>query len=177
MRHPVPAFLILAACAAPHSAITGVQTVPDAPSAILKSAAVHGAREEIELSSDHTGMRNGIYLDTLVGPTPPEALYRSSHPRAWLDAMVSTHQVDGLFGVPLRNGRPLQDGFAIEVGEPSPAGHDTLQIAYDWCVRRFSVKRATPGPASVWRDLFVRSDTGWARVAHLRTVAAAACTP
>ena len=145
--------LLSMACTAAPLAPGGVQTVPDATAAILKTAAVNGAREEIARGSDNAGTRNGIYLDTLVGPTPPQGLYELSHPQAWLDAMVATHK------------------------EPFPAGKDTLGIVYDWCTRRFPARRGSAGPASVWRDLFVRSDTGWARVGHHPAVAPAACTP
>lgn len=177
MKTPLPALLLLAACAAPRAATTGVQTVPDAAAAILKTFAVDGAREEIARSTDNAGTRSGIYLDTLVGPTPEAALYEWAHPRPWLDAMVATHKVDGVFGVPSRGAHLSRSAFTVEVGEPTPAGHDTLQIVYDWCVRHFPVRSGSAGPASVWRDLFVRSDSGWTRVAHLRAVAPTACTP
>src|SRR5690348_11096779 len=104
-RFAFPTLMLLSACAAPGFTATGRQAVPDAASALLKTAAVSGAREEIARNSDNTGLRNGIFLDTLVGPTPPEALYEPAHPRAWLDAMVATHQVDGVFGVPSRRGQ------------------------------------------------------------------------
>lgn len=169
--------LLSMACTAAPLAPGGVQTVPDATAAILKTAAVNGAREEIARGSDNAGTRNGIYLDTLVGPTPPQGLYELSHPQAWLDAMVATHKVDGVFGVPAREGHLPRVAFAIEVGEPFPAGKDTLGIVYDWCTRRFPARRGSAGPASVWRDLFVRSDTGWTRVGHHPAVAPAACTP
>lgn len=177
MRRTVPIVLLLGACAAPHTSPTGVQAVPDATAAILKTAAVNGAREEIARGSDNAGTRNGIYLDTLVGPTPPQALFELAHPRPWLDAMVATHKVDGVFGVPAREGHLPRTAFAIEVGEPFRSGHDTLEVVYDWCVRRFPAARGAAGSASVWRDLFVSSDTGWARVAHLPAIAPTACTP
>jgi hypothetical protein len=158
------------------AALTGRQTVPTDVGAGLKTAAVIGAREEISRGSDNSGLRYGIYLDTLVGPTPADQLYEQAHPRPWLDAMVATHKVDGLFGVPTRGGGLRHTAFAIEVGEPFPGGHDTLQIVYDWCVRSFPTTRRGGARASVWRDLFIRSDTGWTRVAHLPTSALSACS-
>lgn len=176
MKTPLYALLLLAACGAPSTTLSGRQAVPDAASALLKTAAVSGAQAEIALNSENTGLRVGTYLDTLVGPTPPAALFERSHPRAWLDAMVSTHQVDGVFGVPTRAG-PGRNVFAIEVGEPFPGGRDTVEIAYAWCVRRFPTRAGTAGAPKAWRDQFIHSDTGWARVAHLPAVAPSACTP
>jgi hypothetical protein len=168
---------VLGACARGLPPITGTQVVPDATTAALKTAAVNGAREEIARETGNGVLRQGVYLDTLVGPTPEAQLYEWAHPRPWLDAMVATHKVDGLFGIPVRREHLPRSAFALEVGEPFRAQGDTLQIIYDWCVRSFAGTRGTAGPAAVWRDLFVRGDTGWTRVGHLRAQAASACTP
>jgi len=113
-----------------------------------------------------------------AGLVPPEAqLYEWGHPRPWLDAMVATHKVDGLFGVPTRGDLLPRSAFAIEVGEPFRAGGDTLQIVYDWCLRHFPTTRGSAGQATAWRDLFLRADTGWTRVGHFRVSASSACTP
>ena len=179
MRSPGPlAALLLAACAAGGmAATTGTRAVPDPVAAVLKTTAVDGAREEIARSTDNAGMRYGIYLDTMVGPTPEAQLYEWAHPRAWLDAMVATRRVDGLFGVPGRNDRLPRTAFAIEVGEPFPGTGDTMQIVYDWCVRQFPAERGGASRIAAWRDLFVRGDTGWTRVGHRRAVAPTACSP
>lgn len=177
LPRPLPAIALLGACTGAIPAATGTQVVPDATAALLKTAAVNGAREEIARESGHRGLAQGIFLDTLVGPTPEAHLYEWGHPRPWLDAMVSTRRVDGLFGVPARRTQLPRTAFAIEVGEPFRAGGDTLQIVYDWCVRSFPATRGSAGPAAVWRDLFVRADTGWTRVAHLRALAPTACSP
>ncbi|HET7042506.1 MAG TPA: hypothetical protein VFI13_10825 [Gemmatimonadales bacterium] len=169
--------LLLTACTGGLAATTGTQAVPDPVAAILKTAAVRGARQEISRSSGGAQLRSGVYLDTMVGPTPEAQLYEWSHPRPWLEAMVSTQLVEGLFGVPGRRDGLTHSAFAIEVGEPFPGTADTLQIVYAWCVRRFPVRAGNAGTASVWRDLFVRADTGWSRVGHLRAVAPAACSP
>lgn len=168
---------LLGACAGGIPSATGTQAVPDPVAAILKTAAVTGARAEIARESGNTGLRTGIYLDTLVGPTPEAQFYEWAHPRSWLEAMVATGKVDGLFGVPSQGDELRRSAFAIEVGEPSPAGGDTLQIVYAWCVRSFPTTQGSAGPASAWRDLFIRADTGWARVAHLRTPAPSGCAP
>ena len=157
------------------AATTGTQAVPDAVAAILKTAAVDGAREEIARESGNAGLRQGIYLDTLVGPTPEAQLYEWAHPRPWLEAMVATHRVDGLFGVPGTGQGLPRTAFAIEVGEPFGGGADTLQIVYAWCLRSFPARAGRASSPAVWRDLFVRADTGWARVGHLRALAPTSC--
>ena len=179
MRSPGPlAALLLAACAAGGmAATTGTRAVPDPVAALLKTAAVDGAREEIARSTDNAGTRYGIYLDTMVGPTPEAHLYEWAHPRAWLDAMVATRRVDGLFGVPGVGQGLRRTGFAVEVGEPFRGGGDTLQVFYAWCQREFPTRAGRASAPAVWRDLFVRADTGWARVGHLPALAPTACTP
>ncbi|MEO6067215.1 MAG: hypothetical protein ABJB33_07320 [Gemmatimonadota bacterium] len=178
-RHrPALALVVLAAaCVTGLPPTTGTQAVPLVIAADIKTRAVRGALAEISLSSDNAAIRYGVYLDTLVGPTPEEYLYAWAHPRPWLDAMVANGLVEGLFGVPAyRSGLP-RTAFAIEIGEPYPAGPDTLAVVYDWCVRRFPTENGIVGTATVWRDAFVRADSGWARVGHVRTMAPSACTP
>ena len=75
--------------------------------------------------------------------------------------MVATKLVDGTFGVPATRSGLRVSGYAIEVGEPYPAGRDTLEIIYAWCARPFPTTQDVAGPASVWQDAFVPSDTGW----------------
>lgn len=176
MKRLLP-LLLLGGCTSALAAPTGVQLVPLPAAAILKTAAVNGALEEIDRSGGGDRTRRGVYLDTMVGPTPARALYEWAHPRPWLDAMVGTKKVDGLFGMPAQRAHMPASAYAIEVGEPYPVGPDSLAIAYDWCVRNFRVRTAVAGFATAWRDLFIRSDTGWARVSHARAVAPAACTP
>jgi hypothetical protein len=120
---------------------------------------------------------NGVYLDTLVGPTPAEYIYAWAHPHEWLDAMIATKLVDGVFGVGgVRRGM-ARTAVAVEIGEPYPAGGDTLEVAYDWCLRGLPAERGSGGRASSWRDAFVRADTGWTRVRHQPAVILSACTP
>ena len=73
--------------------------------------------------------------------------------------------------------RSLRRVIVIEVGAPYPAGRDTMGILYDWCIRRLPYRDGAPGTnISVWRDSFVRSDTGWRRVGHAPAVAPTGCT-
>ena len=167
--------LLLAACTGALPPMTGVPAVAPAMAAELKTKAVHGARDEIR--REYSITLRGVYLDTLVGPTPEEYLYSWAHPQEWLEAMVATKLVDGTFGVPATRGGIPVVGFAIEVGGPYPAGRDTLEIIYAWCARPFPTTQNVAGPASVWRDAFVPSDTGWTRLRHLTAVAISACSP
>jgi hypothetical protein len=166
---------LLAGCVGAPPPTTGRPALAPAPTAELKTKALHGALDEI--ARGRSIPRDGVYLDTLVGPTPDEFLYTWSHPREWLDAMVATKLVDGTFGVPtLRTGL----GFvaaAVEIGEPYPVGRETLAIGYAWCLRPFPTVKGRAAPASVWIDAFVRADTGWIRVRHTPATAISACTP
>lgn len=167
--------LLLAGCLGALPPTTGAPALPPAPTAELKTRALRGALEEV--GRTNSVAREGVYLDTLVGPTPEEYLYDWAHPHEWLEAMVANKLVDGTFGVPaLRTGIRFV-GIAVEVGEPFPAGHDTVAISYAWCLRPFPTTRNRAGPPAVWTDAFVRSDTGWTRVGHLRGNAISACTP
>jgi hypothetical protein len=168
---------LAAACTGGMPSVTGTAATSPANAAELKTAALRGARLEISRTTGNGATVYGVYLDTLVGPTPAEYLYSWAHPREWLEAMIASKQVDGLFGVGgARRGIP-RTAVAVEIGEPYPAGGDTLEVAYDWCLRRLPAERGTGGRASSWRDAFVRADTGWTRVRHLPTVILSACTP
>jgi hypothetical protein len=164
-------------CAGGLGTLSGVQAIPATNSAVVKTRAVRGALAEIARSSENTGLRYGVYLDTMVGPTPEAYLFEWAHPRPWLGEMVSTGLVAGVFGVPSRRSAMPRSAFAIEVGEPYPTRGDTVEIVYDWCVRRFPAYRGEAGPATTWRDTFIPGDTGWIRLRHNREIAASACTP
>jgi len=169
--------MLLAGCSGAMPPATGTPAYPDDVAAALKTVALAGARAEIDRSNGGRALATGVYLDTLVGPTPEAQRFEWAHPRPWLEAMVATRKVDGLFGVPsLRDQLPHQ-AFAVEVGEPFHGEADTVQIIYAWCIRSFPTRRGQAGPARAWRDLFVRADTGWARVGHRPEAAAFACTP
>jgi len=179
MSRWAPAFAIIlaTACTGGMPSVTGSPAVAPADAAELKTGALHGALAELARSTGNGATVYGVYLDTLVGPTPEAYLYAWTHPREWLEAMVATKLVDGVFGVgnaPRSLGRT---GVAIEVGEPYPAGRDTLEVAYDWCLRRIPAERGSGGRASSWRDAFVQADTGWTRVRHLPTIILSACVP
>ncbi len=171
------AVVVAAGCTGGMQSVTGSAAVAPADAAELKTGALHGALAEIARSTGNGATVYGVYLDTLVGPTPEEYIYSWVHPREWLEAMIATKLVDGVFGV---GGAPRglpRTGVAIEVGEPYPAGRDTLEVAYDWCLRPIPAERGSGGRASSWRDAFVRADTGWTRVRHLPAVILSACTP
>lgn len=170
--------LLLAACAAGGTtAPSGRAALAPADAAELKTRAVKGAREELGRTAGSQLVTQGLYLDTLVGPTPAEYFYATAHRPEWLAAMVTNHLVDGTFGI----GDPRQGyllAFALEVGEPFPTGRDTLGILYTICQRQLPSRRGGHvGNIEVWQDRFIRADTGWARVAHGRAVAPMACTP
>lgn len=167
---------VLAGCVTAFPPATGRPAVTAPVAADLKTRALRGALAEISLSSNNAALQYGVYLDTLVGPTPEEYLFAWAHPRPWLDAMVATRLVEGVFGVPAQRGGLPRAAFAVEMGEPYPAGRDTVEIVYAWCVRRFPTRNGLVGAATSWRDAFVQVDSGWARVRHLRTVAPTACT-
>ena len=170
---------VLAACATAGVGASpgGAPALAPADEAQIKTQAMHGVREELG--------RNGllgpgtvvIYLDTMVGPTPPEAYYDRVHRREWLAAMQGGRLVDALVG-PRTDRRGLdQWGLVVEVGAPFPQGRDTIGVIYDWCLRRLPLNRgATGGNVKVWHDAFVRADTGWTRVGHAPAVAPLACT-
>lgn len=169
--------VLVAGCAGGMASVVGSPAVAPADAAELKTGALHGALDEIARSTGNGATIYGVYLDTLVGPTPEAYMYAWAHPHEWLEAMVATKLVRGVFGVgniPPGMSRP---GVAVEIGEPYPAGRDTLEVAYDWCIRSIPAERGSGGRASSWRDAFVRADTGWTRVRHLPAVILSACTP
>ena len=174
---PSLAIALAAGCTGGMQSVTGSPAVAPADAAELKTGALHGALAEIARSTGNGATVYGVYLDTLVGPTPEAYIYSWAHPREWLEAMVATKLVDGVFGVGGASRGMTRTGVAIEVGEPYPAGRDTLEVAYDWCLRRIPAEPGSGGRASAWRDAFVRADTGWTRVRHLPTVILSACTP
>ena len=142
----------------------------------LKDRAVHAAIAEINLGSGGQSLRYGVYLDSLVGPTPKPYLHEHAHPSAWLKRLVDDHVIDGIYSVPdTRSQLPLVV-FAIEVGEPYPLKGDTAEILYDWKVRRIP---AVPDPSCGhgWRDTYVFADTGWAHINHTTFVSMATCGP
>lgn len=171
------ALLLVTGCMMATTGPAGRAALAPADAAELKTRAVKGARQELARTAASELVTQGLYLDTLVGPTPEEYYYTPSHPVEWLEAMVANHFVEGTFGI----GDPRQGyqlAFALEVGEPFPAGRDTLGIVYSICQRRLPSRRGGHvGGIEVWQDRFIRADTGWARVAHGRTVAPVACTP
>lgn len=171
------ALALVAGCAGGTPPAMGVPAVAPADAAELKTGALRGALIEIGRGTGNGATVYGVYLDTLVGPTPEAYIYAWAHPREWLEAMVATKLVDGVFGVGGLARGMIRNGIAIEVGEPYPAGRDTLEVAYDWCIRQIPAERGSGGRASSWRDAFVRADTGWTRIRHLPTVILSACTP
>ena len=179
MRHlnAVITLLLTTGCTGGMQAATGSSALAPADAAELKTAALRGARLEITRSTGNGATVNGVYLDTLVGPTPEASLASWSHRREWLDAMVATHLVDGLFGVGNERRLTTRNGIAVEMGDPYPSGRDTLEVAYDWCLRPIPAIRGEAGKPSAWRDAFVKSDTGWTRVRHLPAVILSACRP
>lgn len=168
---------LMAGCAGGMAATGGVPAVAPADEAELKTAAMHGALEEIGRTTGNGALVYGVYLDTLVGPTPEGYLYAWAHPHEWLEAMVATKLVKGVFGVGYGTRGILHTGAAVEIGAPYPAGRDTFEVAYDWCLRAIPAERGSGGKASSWRDAFVRADTGWTRVRHTPTIILSACTP
>src|SRR5437868_2083411 len=97
---PGAAFLIVAlatGCAGGMPSVTGTAATSPANAAELKTAALHGARLEIARTTGNGATVYGVYLDTLVGPTPAQYIYSWAHPREWLEAAVATKLVDGLF--------------------------------------------------------------------------------
>ena len=99
------------ACVGQLPPTTGAPAAAPATTPELKTKALQGALAEI--SRSNTVTRNGVYLDTLVGPTPDEYRYSWSHPRQWLEAMVATKLVDGTFGVPATRSGLRMSGYAI----------------------------------------------------------------
>lgn len=171
------ALALLAGCAGGMPSVTGSPAVAPADAAELKTGALHGALAEIALNTGNGATVYGVYLDTLVGPTPEAYIYDWAHPREWLEAMVATKLVRGTFGVGTAARGMSRTALAVEIGEPYPAGRDTFEVAYDWCLRPIPAERGSGGKASSWRDAFVRADTGWTRVRHTPAVILSACSP
>ena len=173
----VPALLLAACAAGGLGAPPGQAALAPADEAEIKTLALRGARQEL--------LREGLlrpggvvtFLDTLVGPTPAEHLYDWTHRTEWLEAMRANALVDALVG-PRSDRHGLSDwGLVIEVGAPFRQGRDTVAILYDWCLQRIPLRRAaTGGNIRVWRDAFLRADTGWTRVGHAPAIAPMACT-
>lgn len=155
----------------------GQAALAPAEEAELKTLAVRGVHEEMQRVGANGPGRLVIFLDTLVGPTPAEFMYDWTHRPEWLEAMRTTKLVDELYGPRGERDRLVGRAIVIEVGAPFPSGRDTMGILYDWCVRRIPSRTGAPGTnVSVWRDFFVRSDTGWRRVGHVPAVAPTGCT-
>lgn len=168
---------LLSACAAGLGVAPGQAALAPAEEAELKTLAVRGVHEELQRAGANGPGRLVIFLDTLVGPTPTEYMYDWVHRREWLEAMQASKLVDELRGPREDRDRLVGRVIVIEVGAPYPAGRDTMEILYDWCIRRLPARDGAPGTnISVWRDSFVRSDTGWRRVGHAPAVAPTGCT-
>jgi hypothetical protein len=162
-------------CAAGMTPPTGERTFGDPVSNAIKTIALKHALAELSRSTNNAGPRIGVYLDTMVGPTPEKYFYQYVHPRDWLDSVAEAKMVDGLIG-PIAERRTVQRvGFSIAMGEPYPAGRDTVEIVYAWCVRSFPTQPWAASNGGIWRDALVRGDTGWARVSHSPAMAPVAC--
>lgn len=146
-------------------------TVSDA----IKTGAVRSALAEIGRAAGGTGVKRGVYLDSAVGPTPSEYMYQRAHSEGWLHSVVAAELVDGVFSVPRTRSGLRQVSYTIEIGEPFPAGQDTVQILYAWCARTFPTTPGAVAPGAVWRDALLPADTGWVRVAHSPTTVIGAC--
>jgi len=165
-------FVALTSCATQPK---GEAVMPATVSDAIKTVAVRNALAEIGRATGGSEVKRGVYLDSAVGPTPEEYMYRRAHPEAWLESIVAARLVDGVFGVPRTRSGLRQVSYTIEVGEPFPAGRDTVQIVYAWCARTFPSSPGVVAPGAVWRDALLPSDTGWARVSHSPTTVIGAC--
>lgn len=162
-------------CAAPLAAPSGERSVVDATSNAIKTTALRHALEELSRSTGSAGTRYGIYLDTMVGPTPKENFFEYVHPRDWLDSMVAEKLVDGLIGPVSVRQTVQRAGFSISMGEPYLAGRDTVEIVYAWCVRRFPTQSWAVANGGIWRDAMLLSDSGWTRIKHSPAMVSIAC--
>lgn len=174
MRSVVPYLLLAAAACAIDP--TGTQGVTPETTWQVKTIALRGAREEIARNGGSTA-RGGVYLDSLVGPTPKEYLYRKAHDPRWIDSVIAEGLIDRAFGIPRERSGLAQLSFAVTVGEPYPAGGDSVAVVYAWCPRTFPAEPFRTGKASSWRDTMLRTDSGWVRVQHAPTVAISSCSP
>jgi hypothetical protein len=162
-------------CAAGMTPPTGERTFGDPTSNAIKTVALTYALAELSRSTNNAGPRVGVYLDTMVGPTPEEYYYEYVHPRDWLDSVADAKMVDGLIG-PMAERRTVQRvGFSIAMGEPYPAGRDTVEIIYAWCIRSFPTQPWSATNGGIWRDAMLRSDSGWTRVRHSPAMVPVAC--
>jgi len=173
MRSCLPTLLIAAACS---SSPSGTHGVTPETTWQVKTLALKGAREEIARHGGSTA-RGGVYLDSLVGPTPKEYLFQKAHDPAWIDAAIADGLIDRAFGIPRERSGLRQLSFAVTLGEPYPAGGDSVAVVYAWCLRPFPAEPFATGKAASWRDTMVRADSGWVRVKHVPTVAISSCTP
>ena len=162
-------------CAAGVTPPTGERTFGDPTSNAIKTLALKHALAELSRSTNNAGPRFGVYLDTMVGPTPEEYFYAYSHPRDWLDSMVEARLVEGLVGRIAVRQTVQRVGFAVSMGEPYRVGRDTVEIVYAWCLRRFPTQPWTVAQGGVWRDAMLLGDSGWTRVKHTPAVATVAC--
>ena len=153
----------------------GKSVMPATVSEEIKTIAVRHALAEVARATGGSELKRGVYLDSAVGPTPEEYMYQRSHPDTWLQGIVAAGLVDGIYGVPRTRSGLRQVSYTIEVGEPYPAGRDTVQIVYSWCARPFPATPGAVAPGAVWRDALLPSDTGWARVSHSPTTVIGAC--
>jgi hypothetical protein len=162
-------------CAAGVTPPSGERVFGDPTSNAIKTVALKHALVELSRSTNNAGPRLGVYLDTMVGPTPEEFFFEYSHPRDWLDSMIETRLVEGLVG-PIAVRQTVQRvGFAISIGEPYRVGRDTVEIVYAWCLRRFPTQPWAVATGGIWRDAMLLADTGWIRVRHSPAMAPVAC--
>jgi hypothetical protein len=166
--------LLLAACACAVQP-KGAPVMPATVSDEIKTGAVRSALAEIGREGGGAGLKRGVYLDSAVGPTPEEYMYQRSHPTAWLESIVAAGLVDGIFAIPRSRSGLRQVSYTLEIGEPYPAGRDTVQIIYAWCARTFPTTPGAVAPGGVWRDALLPADTGWVRVGHAPTSVIGAC--
>jgi len=160
-------------CAPP--APTGQSVMPATMSDEIKTVAVRNALSELARATGGSEVRRGVYLDSAVGPTPAEYMYRQWHSQEWLASIVEAGLVDGTFGLPRSRSGLRQLSYTIDIGEPYPAGKDTVQIVYSWCARPFPATPGAVAPGGVWRDAMLQSDTGWVRVTHSPTTVVGSC--
>jgi hypothetical protein len=153
----------------------GQAVMPSTVSDEIKTGAVRYALAEIGREGGGAGLKRGVYLDSAVGPTPEEFMYQRAHPTAWLQSIVAAGLVDGVFALPRTRSGLRQVSYTLEIGEPYPAGRDTVQIIYAWCARTFPTTPGSVAPGAVWRDALLPADTGWVRVGHAPTSVIGAC--
>ena len=130
----LPGLILLASalcgCAARHPAAgsASVPPLPDSLTLAVKNAALRAV--QLDLSRYALRLREGVLLDSTVGPTPSEVAAPYVHDRIWLDSARAQLHASRLVGPDYDPRGIAETGYVVSIGEPYRVKGDTVAIMY-----------------------------------------------